>query len=83
MHPELAAYRTTSLPPSSIETKDAPDGWYVGFIQSGSGVPGILNAKCYHVTAAGGVTLVGAYPGGSGKIVERIALATCAPVFAE
>jgi hypothetical protein len=39
-HPELAAYQTTSLPPSSIETKRAPDGWYLGIHPAGKRTTG-------------------------------------------
>ncbi|MFA7286572.1 MAG: hypothetical protein WC052_02860 [Patescibacteria group bacterium] len=82
LHPELEAYKTTSLPPSSIETKEARDGWYVGFIQSGSGVPGILNAKCYKVDEKN-VAPVGTYAGDSTRTTKSIVLQTCEPVFAE
>lgn len=82
-YPELGAYRTTSLPPSSIEVKKAVDGWDVGFIQSGSGLPGILNAKCYHVTPAKNTTLIGEYSRQGDKTVESITLETCTPVFVE
>ena len=47
-YPELAAYPSDGLPPRSIRTEQAPDGWYVAFIQEGSGLP-ILSARCYYV----------------------------------
>lgn len=80
---ELGAYRTTSLPLSSIEAKKVSDGWDVGFIQSGSGLPGILNAKCYHVTVSKNATLIGEYSRQGDKTVEGITLETCTPVFTE
>jgi len=46
--PELAGYPSDGLPPRSIRTEQAPDGWYVAFIQEGSGLP-ILSARCYYV----------------------------------
>ncbi len=61
IHPELEAYKTTSLPPSSIETKSQLDGWSVAFVQRGSGVPGILQAQCYHVKKEGSVVATGQY----------------------
>ena len=83
LHPELASYRTTSLPPSSIEAKETAEGWYVGFIQSGSGIPGILNAKCYQVRGGKNVVSVGTYVKQNDKTVQSIALDTCSPIFAE
>ena len=47
-YPELSAYPSDGLPPRSIKTEQAPDGWYVAFIQEGSGLP-ILSARCYYV----------------------------------
>lgn len=47
-NPELMAYPSGRLPPRSIRTAKAPDGWYVAFIQEGSGLP-ILSARCYYV----------------------------------
>ena len=47
-YPELSAYPSDGLPPRSIRTEQAPDGWYVAFIQEGSGLP-ILSARCYYV----------------------------------
>ena len=46
--PELAGYPSGGLPPRSIMTEQAPDGWYIAFIQEGSGLP-ILSARCYYV----------------------------------
>jgi hypothetical protein len=83
VHPELAAYQTTSLPPSSIETQQAQDGWYVAFIQRGSGLPGILTAQCYHVSNAKNVTFVNQFSKDGNAVVESIDFATCAPTYAE
>ena len=47
-YPELGAYPSDELPPRSIMTEKAPGGWYVSFIQEGSGLP-ILSARCYYV----------------------------------
>lgn len=80
-YPELAAYKTTSLPPSSIEAEMAPEGWYVGFIQTGSGVPGVLHAECYRVSTNKEVTSVGKFTGQSDKTARSIILKTCTPVY--
>lgn len=47
-YPELKDYPSDSLPPKSIKTEKASDGWYVAFVQEGSGRP-ILSAKCFFV----------------------------------
>lgn len=78
-YPGLAAYRTTSLPPSSIEGQQATDGWNVAFVQRGSGLPGILTARCFHVTTEGAVAESGTYARGSGQAVERVDLGSCIP----
>lgn len=79
LHSELAAYKTTSLPPSFIETKEAPVGWYVAFIQRGSGLPGILNAQCYHVKNEQEVTATGQYTRHDNVEADTIALEDCTP----
>lgn len=87
VYPELAEYKNTDLPPSSIKTQKAVDGWYVGFIKSGSGIPGIRTAKCYHVSLEKNVVPVGTYSPedllGDGQVVEGIMLETCKPIFAQ
>lgn len=45
---ELNQYPSNNLPPKSIKTEKSNDGWYVAFIQEGSGVQ-IINAKCFFV----------------------------------
>lgn len=47
-YPELKAYPSDQFPTKTIETEKTPDGWYVAFIQEGSGVP-IISARCYYV----------------------------------
>lgn len=44
--PELNTYPSDSLPPKSILTEKAENGWYVAFILQGSGVP-VIDAQCY------------------------------------
>jgi hypothetical protein len=44
--PEFKEYPSDKLAPKSIKTEKATDGWYVAFVQEGSGRP-ILSAKCY------------------------------------
>ena len=79
-YPELAVYQTINLPPSSIESTQSADGWYVGFIRRGSGVLGILDAKCYFVNSTKTITSIGAYTQGNSDAVENINLETCESV---
>jgi len=44
--PELKEYPSDKLAPKSIKTEKSPIGWYVAFVQEGSGLP-IVSAKCY------------------------------------
>ena len=46
---DLRNYSTGHLTLKTIGTQKAPDGWYVVFIQEGSGVP-IISARCFHVS---------------------------------
>lgn len=46
--PELKGYPGNQLPPTSIRTEKSDEGWYVAFIQEGSGVP-IIEARCFLV----------------------------------
>ncbi|MFW6286037.1 MAG: hypothetical protein ACOC16_02850 [Nanoarchaeota archaeon] len=45
---EFGNYPNDNLPPQSISTEKDPNGWYVAFVQEGSGRP-ILGAKCFFV----------------------------------
>ena len=47
-YPEFNDYPNQNLPPQSIQTRQASNGWYVAFVQEGSGRP-ILEAKCFLV----------------------------------
>ncbi len=47
--PDLRDYSPGHLTLKTIGSQKAPDGWYVAFIQEGSGVP-IISARCYHVS---------------------------------
>jgi len=58
-YPDLKGYPADSFPVRSIRTERAPEGWYVAFIQEGSGVP-VISARCYCVGNDRNVTLTGA-----------------------
>ena len=59
-YPEFKNYPNNNLPPQSIQTKQASNGWYVAFVQEGSGRP-ILEAECFLVTNDKAITNIGVY----------------------
>ena len=59
-YPEFKNYPNDNLPPQSIQTKQASNGWYVAFVQEGSGRP-ILEAKCFLVGDDKTITSIGEY----------------------
>ena len=59
-YPEFKNYPNNNLPPQSIQTKQASNGWYVAFVQEGSGRP-ILEAKCFLITNYKTITSIGEY----------------------
>ncbi|HJW65863.1 MAG TPA: hypothetical protein VJ507_03670 [Candidatus Bathyarchaeia archaeon] len=59
-YPEFKTYPNDKLPPQSIQTRQAMNGWYVAFVQEGSGRP-ILEAKCFLVTVDKTITSIGEY----------------------
>jgi len=59
-YPEYKNYPNDNLPPQSIQTKQASNGWYVAFVQEGSGRP-ILEAKCFLVSNEKTITIIGKY----------------------
>lgn len=77
--PELASYPSENLPVKSIETKDTDTGWLLGFYTEGSGVKGILDAKCYAVSKEGEVTETGSYQADNTPPAEKIELSNCTP----
>ena len=60
MYPEFKSYPNDNLPPQSIRTKQTSNGWYVAFVQEGSGRP-ILEAKCFLVKNDKTITVIGVY----------------------
>ncbi len=59
-YPEFNSYPSDNLPPTSIKSERANDGWYLAFIQNGSGIP-IIEAKCFFVNADKQISLVGEF----------------------
>lgn len=65
-YPDFKTYPNDKLPPQSIQTRQASNGWYVAFVQEGSGRP-ILEAKCFLVTDEKTITSIGEYVPEVGK----------------
>jgi ABC-type transport system involved in Fe-S cluster assembly fused permease/ATPase subunit len=59
-YPEFKNYPNDNLPPQSIQTKQVSNGWYVAFVQEGSGRP-ILEAMCFQVKDDKTITFIGEY----------------------
>ncbi|MBX4198620.1 YdgA family protein [Candidatus Parcubacteria bacterium] len=74
---ELRNYPSDNLPPKRIETKQAQNGWYLGFYTEGSGLPGILRATCYLVTTSGNITATGEFSAGGKSGPSSLDLSTC------
>ena len=45
---EFKDYPSDSLPPQSIKTEKVANGWYIAFIQEGSGIP-LIEARCFFI----------------------------------
>lgn len=78
---DLAGYPSDGLPPRRIETKEAPDGWYVGFLTEGSGVRGVIEARCYFVSHAEEVALTGRFEANGALPAETIHYPVCSPLL--
>ncbi|MCX6751716.1 MAG: hypothetical protein NT161_03075 [Candidatus Nomurabacteria bacterium] len=74
--PELRGYPSDNLPPKSIKTEKANDGWYVAFIQEGSGKP-IIGAKCFFVNSNEGVVEIDKFDPSINDTTLNISPKTC------
>ncbi|PIP53027.1 hypothetical protein COX08_03250 [Candidatus Beckwithbacteria bacterium CG23_combo_of_CG06-09_8_20_14_all_34_8] len=59
-YPEFNSYPNNNLPPQSIKTEQDMNGWYVVFVQEGSGKP-ILGAKCFFVDNDENIRTIGEF----------------------
>lgn len=59
-YPELASYPSEALPPRTIISESSLEGWYLAFVQNGSGRP-ILSARCFKAVMDGTVVPSGEY----------------------
>jgi hypothetical protein len=77
--PELKEYPSNKLAPKSIKTEQSPDGWYVAFIQEGSGRP-IISAKCYLIDNQKNIMSEKAYNPAIGEdSIAEFSPITCTP----
>lgn len=74
---ELKSYPSDNLPPKRIEIKEAENGWYLGFYTEGSGLPGILMAKCYLVTKSGNINATGEFSAKGHAGPNNLDVTTC------
>jgi len=77
---EFKDYPSNNLPPKSISTEEWNDGWYVAFIQEGSGRP-IISAKCFFVDAHNNITNNGEYiPALGDDSIQKFSARKCMPI---
>ncbi|MCX6720330.1 MAG: hypothetical protein NTW11_00805 [Candidatus Staskawiczbacteria bacterium] len=85
--PELRDYPSDNLPPKSIKAEKADNGWYLAFVQEGSGVI-VIDAQCYWVKDNGKLfqkeyiqrddIFVGEFSAKDCTLVENNVSSTCA-----
>jgi heat shock protein HslJ len=81
--PELAEYPSENLPPKRIQSDEAADGWFLGFLMEGSGRSGILKGECYFVSKTGKVESRGVFVANEMAGPNMLYLTDCTPVVAE
>ena len=79
-NPNLKDYPSDKLPPRSITTEKDYTGWYIAFIQNGSGIP-IISAQCYFVDSKRNVMETGTYkPSLAENFPSDFSVKTCSTV---
>ena len=74
--PELQKFPSNNLPPTTIKTEKAQNGWYVAFIINGSGRP-IISAQCFFVKNDKTLTTTGSLPPGHPDDKLNLSPKTC------
>ena len=74
VYPQYQSYPNDNLPPQSIRTEADSTGWYVAFVQEGSGRP-VVGAHCYFVGNDKKVTDIGEFKPTSTE--SEFSLRTC------
>ena len=77
-YPQYAKYPNDNLPPQSIRTLENDKGWYVAFVQEGSGRP-IIEAYCYFLTNTKEVQEIGHYQPTTAEMRD-FSVKTCQPI---
>ena len=78
-YPELRDYPSDKLAPTSISVEKGKDGWFVAFIQEGSGRP-ILSATCFFVDNQKNIMSMKTYaPSVEEDSTEAFSPRTCSP----
>lgn len=73
--PEFTEYPNDLLAPKSIKTEKSFNGWYIAFIQEGSGLP-ILDAHCYFINNRNDISEI-KYTKVSGALVSNFSAKEC------
>ena len=78
---ELKQYPSDNLPPKLIKTQKATDGWYVAFIQGGSG-KSLFSATCFLIDNQKNIIFQRAYNSSSQEYINTntFLLSECTPV---
>lgn len=75
-YPEFKDYPSDNLPPKRIIAERDTDGWYITFLQLGSGRP-ILGAKCFLVKNDKSIIKIGEFNPDINSNVLDISPKTC------
>ena len=78
--PEFMDYPSTSLPPKAIISEAGEDnGWYIAFVQEGSGRP-VISATCFFVDKGGNILSEKQYTPTEGEdLTAPFSARTCSP----
>ncbi len=75
-YPDLQDYPSDMLPPKSIRVEEGSQGWYLGFIQEGSGLP-FLGGRCFFVANNGTISETGTLKPAVGDTSNNLSLRDC------
>ena len=75
-YPEFNDYPSTDLPPRSIKLDRADRGWFIAFIQEGSGLP-VISATCFLVVDQDNMLKIGDFVATQPINLMEFSLRTC------
>ena len=77
VYPEFLNYPSNDLPPTYVNSVSMFGQWHLAFVIEGSGVPYIVKATCFSVSADGSVRKTGEYWGDYDDPRYSISALTC------